>query len=66
MATTQQDQNEYCRPLYIKRVPEATWIRVHENAMRSRMRLQEYVIRILQQSLPILPGQPAARPRSND
>lgn len=41
---------EPTRPLYIKRLPESVWIRVHENALRSRMRLQEYVSTILESS----------------
>lgn len=38
---------EYFRPLYIRRVPEQVWILVHDNANRSRMRLQDYVVEVL-------------------
>lgn len=48
------------RPLYIKRVPEATWIKIHENALRSRMRLQEYIVQLLEQT-PLLP-MPTTKP----
>jgi len=42
-----------CRPLYIRRVPEEVWILVHDNANRSRMRLQDYVVEILKGCRPI-------------
>ena len=41
------------RPLYVRRVPEAIWILVHENAIRSRMRLQEYIVELLKECEPM-------------
>lgn len=38
---------EHFRPLYLRRVPEQVWILVHDNAIRSRMRLQDYIVEIL-------------------
>lgn len=57
---------EYCRPLYVKCVPEKVWILVHDNAIRSRMRLQNYLIKIMAESQPFppqpLPGQGTQNP----
>ena len=50
----------FFRPLYIKRVPESVWILVHDNAIRSRMRLQDYLIRILAQAESFAPETEAA------
>jgi hypothetical protein len=44
--------NDFCRPLYLRRVPEQVWILVHDNAIRSRMRLQDYIVEILKASEP--------------
>ena len=41
------------RPLYIRRVPESVWDLVHINAIKSRMRLQTYLVRIMQESEPL-------------
>jgi hypothetical protein len=41
------------RPLYIRRVPEEVWNRVHINAIRSRLRLSTYLVRLMEQSEPI-------------
>ena len=40
------------RPLYLRRVPEPVWILVHTNALRSRMRLQDYLVKILEECRP--------------
>lgn len=39
--TTTED---FYRSLYLRRVPEQVWILVHDNAIRSRMRLQDYIV----------------------
>jgi hypothetical protein len=52
---SQSSQTDYTRPLYVRRVPEAIWNRVHDNANRSRMRLQSYLVKIMEQSQPFLP-----------
>lgn len=44
---------EHFRPLYVRRVPEEVWILVHDNAIRSRMRLQDYIVEILKDCQPI-------------
>ena len=48
-------EEEISRPLYIRRVPESTWNRVHENAIRSRMRLSAYLVKLMEQSQPFPP-----------
>src|SRR5438128_1370158 len=35
--------HEFTRPLYVRKVPESVWLRVHDNALRSRMRIQDYI-----------------------
>lgn len=52
-STTPRLQATDFRPLYIRRVPEAVWILVHDNAVRSRMRLQDYLVRILTSCEPL-------------
>ena len=49
-----KNMEESTRPLYIRKVPESVWKLVHINAIESRMRLQTYVVTILQGSEPIL------------
>ncbi len=44
---------EHFRPLYLRRVPEQVWILVHDNAIRSRMRLQDYIVEILKGCEPV-------------
>ncbi|HWG42807.1 MAG TPA: hypothetical protein VN688_08485 [Gemmataceae bacterium] len=44
---------EFYRPLYVRRVPEEVWILVHDNAIRSRMRLQDYIVEILKGCEPL-------------
>lgn len=43
---------EPSRPLYLRRVPESVWLRVHINALQSRMRLQDYLTRLMANSNP--------------
>jgi hypothetical protein len=43
---------DHYRPLYLRRVPEPVWILIHDNAIRSRMRLQDYLVKILEQCRP--------------
>ena len=51
---TVTDPNPEChRPLYLRRVPENVWILVHDNAIRSRMRLQDYIVAILEGCEPL-------------
>jgi hypothetical protein len=46
------------RPLYLKRVPTPVWERVHVNAIRSGMRLTDYLVTILASAEPIGPTDP--------
>ena len=46
---------DFYRPIYIRRVPEEVWILVHDNAIRSRMRLQDYLVSILSTCEPLSP-----------
>ena len=60
----EQQTEAIFRPLYLRRVPETVWNRVHENAIRSRLRLQAYLIKLMEQCHPF-PPQPlptASRP----
>lgn len=41
------------RPLYLKRVPTEVWERVHVNAIRSGMRLTDYLVAVLSIAEPI-------------
>jgi hypothetical protein len=41
------------RPLYLKKVPTPIWERVHVNAIKSGMRLGDYLVSILAASEPI-------------
>ena len=51
--TTPTQAEEHFRPLYLRRVPEQVWIQVHDNAIRSRMRLQDYIVEILKGCEPL-------------
>src|SRR5262245_55871667 len=55
---------EIDRPLYVRRVPEAVWNRVHENALRSRMRLSAYLVKLMEQSHPFPPQPLSTRRRA--
>lgn len=50
----------YSRPMYLKRVPEEIWIRTHDNANRSRLSLQAFVVKLLANSGPFDPLDPPA------
>jgi hypothetical protein len=54
---------EITRPLYIRHVPEPTWNRVHENALKSRMRLSAYLVKLMEESQPYPPQPLVKRPR---
>ncbi len=41
------------RPLYLKRVPVDVWERVHVNAIRSGMRLTDYLVAVLATAEPL-------------
>lgn len=45
--------SEITRPLYVRRMPLAVWNRIHINAIKSQMRLQQYLVRILATSKPV-------------
>lgn len=49
------NHTEPCRSLCIKRLPESIWLRVHDNAHRSRLRLQDYLATILKDCEPVPP-----------
>ncbi len=51
--TEQNPTEEHFRPLFLRRVPEQVWILVHDNANRSRMRLQDYIVEILKNCEPL-------------
>jgi hypothetical protein len=58
MPTTQTQPSpeattEPTRPLYVRRVPESVWELVHINAIKSRMPLQDYLVRIMEGAEPI-------------
>lgn len=57
---TQPASVPYTRPMYIKRVPEEIWLLTHANANRSRLSLQEYVVRLLCDCVPFDPTDPPA------
>lgn len=43
------------RDLHVKGIPEDVWCRARCNALLSRMSFKEYVVRLLGQSVPLLP-----------
>ena len=47
------------RPLYLKQIPIDVWERVHINAIKSQMRLQEYIVELLANAHPLVPAAPA-------
>ena len=55
--------DQITRPLYIRHVPEPTWNRVHENALKSRMRLSAYLVKLMEESQPFPPQPLVKRPR---
>lgn len=50
---------EITRPLYLKRVPESVWIKVHQNALNSRLRLSTYLVKLMAESEPFPPQPPS-------
>ena len=51
------------RPLYLKKVPTQVWERVHINAIRSGLRLTDYLVAVLASAEPVAIVQPSsARP----
>jgi hypothetical protein len=46
---------ETMRPIYVRKVPQSVWDRVHHNAIASRMRLSEYLVRLMDESGPFTP-----------
>jgi hypothetical protein len=57
----QAQPHEISRPIFVRRVPEPIWIRVHENALKSRLRLQAYLVRLMADCEPF-PPQPTTGP----
>ena len=53
------NQTEDSRPHYVGRVPESIWNLVHINAIKSRMRLQTYLVRVMEQSEQLPPDDAA-------
>lgn len=56
---------ETTRPIYVRKVPEPVWDRVHHNAIASRMRFSDYLVRLMAKSEPFAPtpcGPPPTRP----
>lgn len=45
--------SEATRPLYLRRIPESIWVRVHVNAITSGLRLQEYLTLVMAECQPI-------------
>ena len=56
-----RDLSRPTRPLYLKHVPTPIWERVHVNAIRSGMRLGDYLIAVFATTEPI-PVTPLDRP----
>ncbi|MBX3401722.1 MAG: hypothetical protein KF873_23585 [Gemmataceae bacterium] len=56
-----QPQPRATRPIYPKKVPAAVWERVHLYAIRSGMRLTDYLVCVLAAAEP-LGGSPRADP----
>jgi len=52
---TSSRTSEHTRPLYIRHVPESIWLKLHDNANRSRLRLGAYVVKLLQDCEPVQP-----------
>jgi len=50
----------FTRPLYLKKVPTDVWERVHVNAIRSGMRLSDYLVSVLALTEPITVGRRTA------
>lgn len=61
-AETAPTQPRATRPLYLKKVPAAVWERVHVNAIRSGMRLTDYLVSVLAAAEPVTSVPPAGSP----
>lgn len=62
---TAPPSQEFTRPLYVRRVPERVWLMIHDNAHRSRMRLQDYMVKLMEHAEPFpLPSPPSPLPTS--
>lgn len=51
------------RPMYLRKIPESVWKRVHINAIESGLHLQTYVAKVLEQSEPLSRGEAAPHRR---
>ena len=58
--TLQTQPQPITRPIYVRHVPEAVWNQIHENAIKSRLRLSAYLVRLMEHSQPFTP-QPLAK-----
>lgn len=56
----EQQTPRVTRPLYLKKVPAAVWERVHVNAIRSGMRLTDYLVSVLASAEPVAVVQPSS------
>ncbi len=52
--TAEPAQPRATRPLYLKKVPTPVWERVHVNAIRSGMRLNDYLVSVLANAEPVI------------
>jgi len=50
------------RPLYLKKVPTEVWEQVHINAIRSGMRLTEYLVSIMAAANAFTPAREGSEP----
>ena len=48
-----RDLSRPTRPLYLKHVPTSIWEQVHINAIRSGLRLNDYLVAVLAHTEPI-------------
>ena len=55
-----QQLQEITRPIYVRHVPEPVWNLIHENAIKSRLRLSAYLVKLMEQARPF-PPQPLTR-----
>ena len=46
------------RDLFIRGVPSETWDRIHVHAIHSRLRLKDYLIKVLEMAQPFPPSSP--------
>ena len=55
-----QQLQEITRPIYVRHVPEPVWNLIHENAIKSRLRLSAYLVKLMEAAQPF-PPQPLTR-----